>query len=536
MAIRNDNRMAAHNDALRIDHTPLVSNMKFPMADSLGESVKAPEIVTATVAWGNDQATPYEQDAKFDFRPWDGAAAFQRAVMRLFGIDASGVTIPASIFSAAQPPKLVTIDGQKLVYADGNGKQWTERQLLSQKMTPLDDLIDLAVANGTYAPTRYSESHRDEVAQHLLRAWKVVKCIEDKIQVPWGLVEIPALGVASLQSVMDSDLGMVFSLSITAPRSEKQLVKDLFTIIEDELQKRSIYKGRAIDSGQVDPKFYDPFVVDRNKIIYTKTLEHQIELRVLNSVKFTDEARKLGLLKCQVLLSGDYGTGKSLTLQYCAQVGLQNGWTIIRYAPGKDDIAEVFRVAKMYSPSMVIVEDADTFTDSSDPKAVTSLLDAFDGPLTKGVEIMTIMTTNHPEAITKGMVRPGRIDILVEFTPLDRPGVEALYKVKISNLDENINWDRVYEVNKDYTPAFIAGAVDTVNTYHLGNSGAVTEDDIFMASEALRAQFKLYSSADEASRKRITIEDNIRQTVQVAMTEMEGTNSQIGETRYRISE
>lgn len=72
---------------------------------------------------------------------------------------------------------------------------------------------------------------------------------------------------------------------------------------------------------------------------------------------------------------------------YAAQVALKNGWTVIRYNPLKDKLDSVFKLARMYQPAIVLAEDADAFSDVSNPQSVSELLDAFDGMLAKGGEI-----------------------------------------------------------------------------------------------------------------------------------------------------
>ncbi len=123
----------------------------------------------------------------------------------------------------------------------------------------------------------------------------------------------------------------------------------------------------------------------------------------------------------------------------------------------------------------------------------------------------------------------------MEFTPLDCQGVEKLYKVKIPNLAADINYDRVFEANKGYTPAFIAGAVDRVNVYSLSDEEGepISEDSLTFAAESLKAQHELYLDAEEASRKTVTVEDKIRQAVKMTMMEeITANNDQIGDITF----
>jgi transitional endoplasmic reticulum ATPase len=40
------------------------------------------------------------------------------------------------------------------------------------------------------------------------------------------------------------------------------------------------------------------------------------------------------------------------------------------------------------------------------------------------------MTTNHKDEIHKGMLRPGRLDAIIEIGAMDRPGVEKLARTR----------------------------------------------------------------------------------------------------------
>ena len=532
---------------LKVNHVPDVDQIYITTEAS------PPKAARAVVDWAEDQAKEYSNQQTFTYRPWDGAAAFSRALMRMFGTEGSGLQTGGGFFSPSNPPKLISVDEQVLVYSDKSGARFigtalldsngepfvdllTEKALMDKYKMPINTLVTYATKNGVEVPSPYSESDRGVIVAQLIKSFKVIGTYVGQLQVPWGAVEIPELGVAELSSVMDEDYGMIFAISVTAPKSKTMLAKELFSTIDEELKGRSIYKGRSIDSAGEKPRFYDPFVIDRENIIYTEKLEHQVEKLLLNPIKNTEKARSMRLLKRQHLLTGDYGTGKSLTMLYGAQVALQNGWTVIRYNPSKDNLDSVFKLARMYQPALVLAEDADAFSDVSNPQSVSELLDSFDGMLAKGGEITTIMTTNHPSSITKGMLRPGRIDSLIMFTPLDRQGVERLFKMKIKHLDPATNFDNVYEACEGYGPAFIAEVAERVNAYSLSDvkDEIVTEEQVVFAAQSIRDQHQLHLDADESSRVKPTVDSLIRQTVECTMEDFVIENSQIGESNLKL--
>lgn len=508
-----ENTSVESRQYLHVNHTQEADQIQIP------SKATPPKAARAVTDWAEDQAKEYKKQQKFTHRPWDGAAAFNRAMMRVFGTHGSGMMTGGGFFSPANPPQLISVDEQVLIYSDRLGNKVNEHLLLNKEKFSIVKLVKYAGDLGIAVPSPFSEEDRLNIVSALIKQFEVVGTYVGTIQVPWGAVEIPDLGLAELSGTMDEDYGPSFHLSVTAPKSKTEKVQALFAVIEDELKHRSVYKGRAIDSAGDNPRFYDPFVIDRNSIIYAEELEHQVEKLMLNPIKYTEKARSKRLLKRQHLLTGDYGTGKSLTMLYAAQVALKNGWTVIRYNPLKDKLDSVFKLARMYQPAIVLAEDADAFSDVSNPQSVSELLDAFDGMLAKGGEITTIMTTNHPSSITKGMLRPGRIDSLIMFTPLDRPGVEKLYKLKVDEIDQAVDFDNVYGANEGYSPAFVAESINRVNVYGLDkdDTEAVSEEDLIFAAQSLRPQNDLHNAADEASRVVPTMDSVMRQQVEVVL-------------------
>ena len=153
---------------------------------------------------------------------------------------------------------------------------------------------------------------------------------------------------------------------------------------------------------------------------------------------------------------------------------------------------------------MVFIEDIDTYSRSSGMglDQMSQLLDKFDGIEAKGHEILNVMTTNHEESITKGMLRPGRLDALIEISHLDRDGVERMVKSKLpDDMMDNIDFDLVYETCLGYLPAFVAEAVNRAKNASIvrgkGELLPLTTADIRNGAMSLRPQFNLMEKATE---------------------------------------
>ncbi len=248
----------------------------------------------------------------FPYRPWDGAHATQAALRKAFGV--MGAKSTFGMFGQEHPPELHTINV-------GPGQQE---------------------------------------------------------QVPWGALTLPILPGATiyLGSANHAEFGVLFSITVEAPRKYRHQIEGIFKLVEEELKVASIYKGKAID-GKSMPDFLDLKGVDPRQVIYSDEAIAQLDASVWSMLEHTDVMRRLGVpLKRSVLLEGPYGTGKTLAAYLTAQKAVANGWTFLMCRPGRDDFREVMQTARLYQPAVVFFEDVDTISGGDTEKDGVSLLNA----------------------------------------------------------------------------------------------------------------------------------------------------------------
>ena len=328
-------------------------------------------------------------------------------------------------------------------------------------------------------------------------------------QVPWGVFKVPLLPNVEFvcSSDQDDELGMLFMLYANTPRKNRAHVEGIFNLIQEELENNSIYRGKAFD-GKGEPEFLDLTGVDPNKVVYSQEVYIQLEANVWSVMKYTDQLRKSNIpRKRAALLAGPYGTGKTLAGFLTAQVAVENGWTCVYVRPGRDDLGMALQTARLYQPSVVFAEDIDVEAEGGEvsQKTASRILDAFDGITAKGTEMMVVLTTNYAERIHKAMLRPGRLDAVIEIEKLDQEGIARLITVSLppERLEENIDWDEVTPSMDGMLPAFVKEVADRAFKYVLArnegniNGWVITGDDLIHAANALRPQLDLMSGARE---------------------------------------
>lgn len=344
----------------------------------------------------------------------------------------------------------------------------------------------------------------------------------DTIQVPWGNIAVPIFdGMMTTQVAHDPVYGPLFRLTVEAPRKYAAYIEGLFIAIEEELRTNSIYKGKAID-GAEDPEFLDLDSVQAEHVVYSDALMRQIETSIWSSLDHPQKMRDFGIpLKRSILLTGPYGTGKTLTATLTAQraVRADEPWTFI-YCRPEHTLKDVLATARLYAPAIVFFEDVDAVANDGDADSVSALLDMFDGISAKGAEIMAILTTNHPDRIHKGMLRPGRLDAVIEYGNLDRNGVEKLVRQIAQRgglkIHKSVDFDAVFQAMEGYLPAFCKEVVDRAIRYSItrgaGEPTELTTNDLVDSAEGLRPQWEMMQDAGEGERLP-TLDASLRKAV-----------------------
>ena len=150
-----------------------------------------------------------------------------------------------------------------------------------------------------------------------------------------------------------------------------------------------------------------------DNLILPETLKQQIQddfQRFFNSREIHE---RYGIpWKRGALFIGPPGNGKTHTLKALINQ-LGKPCIYVRSFTDADDIAEVFKRARMVTPSLVVLEDIDSLIDKSNRAFLLNELDGF----RTNTGVVVLATTNHPEKLDAAILeRPSRFDRKYYFT------------------------------------------------------------------------------------------------------------------------
>jgi hypothetical protein len=328
----------------------------------------------------------------------------------------------------------------------------------------------------------------------------------------------PLQATFNLYYAVDIDYGFCFVVSVTAPKKNQTAITGLFMMVEEYLKRNSIYRNKALygvgranpRSGEiVEPEFVNVFKTDRDKIVYTEQVSRELKYTISGVIENADALRAAGKsIGKKVLLWGPNGSGKTEAATAALQVALENGWTGIR-ARYDEDIAKVIAFAeRVGTPTVVVVEDCEKLMvpANSDYQEMDKMLDLFDGAGAKGREVMLVMTSNHVNELTKSMLRPGRINRLINVANLDREAFERLFNilVTVERLD-SVDFDALFDAFPDCAPVWIVEAINRAEESVIIRTGTPGEkfvtDDFLYEAAGLEGHLDLHLSATDRPAK-----------------------------------
>jgi ATPase family associated with various cellular activities (AAA) len=323
--------------------------------------------------------------------------------------------------------------------------------------------------------------------------------LDEQMDVMWGQLDFPVCkGTLNLGTTRDEDGTVRFAMALTTAKKNQAVVQGFWKVVEAELQENSIYRGKAIDDADM-PKFIDISEVDEHALVFNEVTRLQLSANIWSPITHREVLIAEGVdTKRTILLEGPYGTGKSEVGLVTAQKCVEHGRTFLLCNPKDNNVFEVLKTAAQYQPATVFIEDCDTFTDKYTSER---LLDAFDGILSKNIDIQIVMTTNHKDRLLKGMLRPGRLDACIHMGPLDDKHNEELIR-KLFKEELTVDFSEIAPKLSEFTPAFVVEMAKKVKLFAITRAQGTPDGkyetlDFLASAQDMRDHFDLHSRAGE---------------------------------------
>ncbi len=148
-----------------------------------------------------------------------------------------------------------------------------------------------------------------------------------------------------------------------------------------------------------------------------------------------------------VLLTGPPGTGKTLLAKAVANEAQANfisikGPELVSKWVGESEkhVREIFKKARQVAPTIIFFDEFDSIAHirgssghESSERVVNQLLTELDG-VEELEKVVIIAATNRPDLIDPALLRPGRIDAIVELSIPDKQTREKIFAVHTKNM------------------------------------------------------------------------------------------------------
>lgn len=328
---------------------------------------------------------------------------------------------------------------------------------------------------------------------------------DDTIQVPFGAFMLP-----NVENPVETRFHWEHGKFVLLVRGEIRkkhvhILKTLCDLARKIVVAQSIYRGKAIRLEQhgddIDlseaPTFLRTAHIQPEELILTDVTTNLVEVNLFTPIVHTAKCREYAIpLKRGVLLEGPYGTGKSMISAITSKLCVENGWTFV-LVPRASGLATAMEFARRYEPCVVFAEDIDRVIEERDEGA-NDILNILDGVLSKGSELMVVLTSNFPEKIDRAMLRPGRLDAVITIEAPDPKAVQRLIRLYgRDRIEQDTDLTEVGETLAGQIPATIREVVERSKLAMIARGGdhVVSGQDLLIAANGMVRHLNLLNSS-----------------------------------------
>jgi len=321
----------------------------------------------------------------------------------------------------------------------------------------------------------------------------------------------PSLMVADVTDVINSDRALIKipngnKFYVTISGGAKNIVPGDSVLVEQKnlniIEKINVSKNFDVE------RFV---IIEKPKTTWQEIggLKEQIEdiKEVVElPLKKPELFKKIGISPPKgILLYGPPGTGKTLLAKAIANstdatfieiVGAEIVQKFI--GDGAKLIKEIFQLAKAKAPTIVFIDELDalcakrielgTSGEREVQRTFMQLLAELDG--FKSLDNVKIIgCTNRKDILDPAILRPGRLDRMIEVPNPDRDGIKQIYKIHMKAMptDKKMNMEKLYDLSLELSGAEIRAVTTEAGYFAIRESRQiVTEDDFLKAIIKIR--------------------------------------------------
>ena len=177
-----------------------------------------------------------------------------------------------------------------------------------------------------------------------------------------------------------------------------------------------------------------------------------------------------------ILLYGPPGTGKTLLAKAVASSTNSTFIEIVAselvqkfIGEGAKLVKDIFKLAREKAPAVIFIDEIDalaakridlgTSGEREVQRTFMQFLAEIDGFKNLG-DVKIIGCTNRKDILDTAIIRPGRLDRLIEVPAPGKEGIKQIFQIhtKDMTLDKKMNLDRIYKLMEGFTGAEIKAA------------------------------------------------------------------------------
>jgi transitional endoplasmic reticulum ATPase len=187
---------------------------------------------------------------------------------------------------------------------------------------------------------------------------------------------------------------------------------------------------------------------------------------------------------------------------------------------------QALELARRFQPCVVFAEDIDRAVAGEERSPdIDDVLNTIDGVAAKGSEIITVLTTNHVERINSAMLRPGRLDAVINVEPPDADAARRLIRIygrALLSADDPLLESGI--ALDGQIPAVIRECVERSKLVAIGRSedGAelrITDADVAVAAAGMLAHIDLLGRPQQPEPSGDVFQEMVRRIMDGAIAE-----------------